>query len=459
MPFGGIGRFSRGKSQPPSSNQVASQPNPTNESNHDLGMEVGSPSTDTWIQFDGPSVSEVNIDDDLFVGDIETGFSYTDHDGFSIGPTDDSSVTPAVEAVAASKNTTTQNTGLFNKFKALATNVPKDLPQETLQGQIPSDKENQNVSLVEGGGKSEPALLNSSKDERLCQPKATTEAGTLSCGGFSPNTNQPTEKSWQDDGNNKKPATTPTTTPPATAPPERVIEQETRTPDAFANQVGASSLGRKNPEDPDRVLPYPRSVAKTQTGLVSSPPVQIRTPVNEEPAAEHGMTPNFPSATAKLSTTPAMAEKTPIIDAVSNKVLPAVTPGPHSPVNDFASHQDKDAYLHETTRHDGGDAGISSTEPPSDETHVQEASDEPKATSLSNSVMKFDDLHAKFLSDIRDLQDIQNENSTRLLKMNECFSSAFSESLRDQANFIDLFEELEKASKLADEIINRFQQS
>ena len=71
--------------------------------------------------------------------------------------------------------------------------------------------------------------------------------------------------------------------------------------------------------------------------------------------------------------------------------------------------------------------------------------------------MSFDDLHAQFLSDIRDLEDLQDEVSTHLLNMEGLFASVYSASLQDRARFLDLLEQLENASSSADKMISRFQ--
>jgi hypothetical protein len=84
--------------------------------------------------------------------------------------------------------------------------------------------------------------------------------------------------------------------------------------------------------------------------------------------------------------------------------------------------------------------------------------DQESNTNQSVDDMDFDDLHAKFLSDIRDLEDLQNGNSKRLLNMEGLFATAYSESLHDQSKFLDLLDQLEKVSCMADGTINRFQE-
>jgi hypothetical protein len=69
----------------------------------------------------------------------------------------------------------------------------------------------------------------------------------------------------------------------------------------------------------------------------------------------------------------------------------------------------------------------------------------------------FDDLHAKFLSDTRDLEDLQNENASQLLDMDVLLSTALSASLKDQADFMDLLQQLQKEVNLADITILKYQ--
>lgn len=71
----------------------------------------------------------------------------------------------------------------------------------------------------------------------------------------------------------------------------------------------------------------------------------------------------------------------------------------------------------------------------------------------------FEELHAKFLSDIRDLEDFQDGNSMTLLQMQGIFATSYAESLKDQANLLDLLSSLQKASTMGDEMISTFQQT
>jgi hypothetical protein len=74
----------------------------------------------------------------------------------------------------------------------------------------------------------------------------------------------------------------------------------------------------------------------------------------------------------------------------------------------------------------------------------------------SADVPSFDDLHAKFLSDTRDLEDLQNENASQLLDMDVLLSTALSASLKDQVDFMDLLQQLQKEVDLADATIHKY---
>jgi hypothetical protein len=80
------------------------------------------------------------------------------------------------------------------------------------------------------------------------------------------------------------------------------------------------------------------------------------------------------------------------------------------------------------------------------------------STSTADSTtMDFGDLHAKFLSDIRDLQDLQDGNGTRLLTMDSVFATAYSVTLYDQAQFLSLIDQLEDLTNESDKTISKFQ--
>ena len=71
--------------------------------------------------------------------------------------------------------------------------------------------------------------------------------------------------------------------------------------------------------------------------------------------------------------------------------------------------------------------------------------------------LDFEELHAKFLSDIRDLEDLQDGNTSRLLFMQGMFATSYAATLKDQANLLDLISNLEKVAATAQETIARFQ--
>lgn len=84
-------------------------------------------------------------------------------------------------------------------------------------------------------------------------------------------------------------------------------------------------------------------------------------------------------------------------------------------------------------------------------------SSKPTHTGDGTSTLDFGDLHAKFLTDIRDLEDLQDCNSTRLLTMESMFATAYSVTLNDQAQFLDLIDQLEDLTSEGDKKIAKFQ--
>lgn len=81
------------------------------------------------------------------------------------------------------------------------------------------------------------------------------------------------------------------------------------------------------------------------------------------------------------------------------------------------------------------------------------------ATCTDNVGEVFEELKGKFLSDIRDIQDVQKGNATLLLQMEAIFATAYSVSLHDQAKLLDLLQQLEALEARADETIARFRSS
>jgi hypothetical protein len=87
------------------------------------------------------------------------------------------------------------------------------------------------------------------------------------------------------------------------------------------------------------------------------------------------------------------------------------------------------------------------------------SSDNPNTSTQegASSPMNFEDLHANFLLDIRDLKDQQDDNGARLLSMQGLFATAYSESLQDQANLIDLLSGVEKVKEMAEELTSKLE--
>jgi hypothetical protein len=153
----------------------------------------------------------------------------------------------------------------------------------------------------------------------------------------------------------------------------------------------------------------------------------------------------------------------------SLKSVPMVTPGPHSPATTILSNEK--GLVGPIIASERAQYGRVSTSPANTDNHTSNQDlisftagheinqEEAKVDHSSNNTddLDFDDLHAKFLGDIRDLEDIQNGNGARLLDMEGLFATAYSASLYDQAQFLDLLNQLEKASVAADEMIMRFQ--
>ncbi|KAL3932290.1 MAG: hypothetical protein SGBAC_010914 [Bacillariaceae sp.] len=77
----------------------------------------------------------------------------------------------------------------------------------------------------------------------------------------------------------------------------------------------------------------------------------------------------------------------------------------------------------------------------------------------SSSTPDFNDLHAQFLSDIRDLEDTQNANGDRLLSMESNLSIAYSVLLQDQFQFLHLLDKLEHFTQETDQAIAKYHQS
>ena len=71
--------------------------------------------------------------------------------------------------------------------------------------------------------------------------------------------------------------------------------------------------------------------------------------------------------------------------------------------------------------------------------------------------MSFEELHEKFRSRLQDLDDNQGANGITLLKLQDMFATAYSESLQDQAGLFDLLSSLEKACSLGDAIISKYE--
>ena len=83
----------------------------------------------------------------------------------------------------------------------------------------------------------------------------------------------------------------------------------------------------------------------------------------------------------------------------------------------------------------------------------------PAPPSPQDPTPDFNELHAKFLSDIRDLEDTQNANADRLLSMESNLAIAYSVLLQDQFQFLHLLEKLEDITQETDQVIAKYQQA
>lgn len=149
-------------------------------------------------------------------------------------------------------------------------------------------------------------------------------------------------------------------------------------------------------------------------------------------------TPTVPAAvTPSQATPPVLFHKTPASQApATSKTSQLVTPTilDSSSFTTTTPNSFQESFsISEESRHDHQESSFGNADMPS-----------------------FDDLHAKFLSDTRDLEDLQNENASQLLDMDVLLSTALSASLKDQADFMDLLQQLQKEVDLADATIHKY---
>lgn len=198
--------------------------------------------------------------------------------------------------------------------------------------------------------------------------------------------------------------------PPASRPTRQSVSFALQTPSPSEQQVGGSCRIGANYSEPGTPAPTKGATIPTVTpGLDQQSPLAAR------------VTPNHPQ--------------------------PLVKSTDHSPL----SQNDKDGVL------SGFQANQARSETRKDSNFHENKSDNDTANSAPNH-LGFEDLYANFLNDLRDLEDMQDNNNSRLLEMEGNFATAFSAALHDQAKFLDIISQLEKAVAASDEIIRKFRE-
>jgi hypothetical protein len=139
------------------------------------------------------------------------------------------------------------------------------------------------------------------------------------------------------------------------------------------------------------------------------------------------------------------------------RTIPAVTPTTEEYLIESDDRQatlvNKASRLHQTTLSHDPSQGIAY-----DDEGISFGSDDPTNVSeYGGDAMPFEQLYEKFQSDLRDVEELQDGDTARVLDLEVLFSSAFSASLRDQERFNDIHEDLLQAIEIADDAIRKFQ--
>lgn len=164
---------------------------------------------------------------------------------------------------------------------------------------------------------------------------------------------------------------------------------------------------------------------------------------------------------------------TPVLDTRRGNLfaseIPAVTPGNETPsakrqsnltpVMQNASSRTLDpSFGPPSQKHDNGAAPVTPV-PGSDNNAAMNIDDRDEGASSSDRLdshgLQFEDIYAKFLGDLRDLEDAQEGNRGLLLSMQDLFATSYAECLQDQAALLDLIGNFEKTSDMADELLAR----
>lgn len=220
-----------------------------------------------------------------------------------------------------------------------------------------------------------------------------------------------------------------------------------------------------------RVIPVPRSVEKCAPGIpvesfkkpetshTFTPPGTIA----RKPLASHGVSEQAAQYTP-IAQVPEWAQRMPGSHKIHStpaechgrserpitSPIPVVTPGEVSAHHDSQTRMDN--FMPDGSRDKHSVSVLQIDKVRKESTNL----DSQNGTPLDQG-FDFEELHAKFLTDIRDLEDLQEGNTTRLLFMQGIFATSYAESLKDQASLLDLLGNLEKVTATAQEMISRFE--
>jgi hypothetical protein len=521
MPFGGgIGRFSRGKPQA-SSVSGNQQEQAASADSNDAAVELldaTSPSTadpGMWMSFDQSMDT-----DDAFGGDVVAtdDFNYS-FDEAPMDTTEEEVLEEAEVPAAPPLNPGSRGNMGLGKFKAMNSGVAQASGNGN-SGQISQQETSTNnlpPSLMPATRTENPPLLSQQHQESapsnanpqhqsssLTHPSSPSEFSLFSSRGplmtaKTPSNHDSTKNHCATTTSTNRVASSNGTdrsvlpTPPSKA--ESTIPRVLATPGPRNTSPTLQNHGTGSGyhgllvsvDDSTRVLPVLPSTIKPSTSLEHNrDPIhhqQLRTP----PGGRNGNSvhvnlgrPSVNQVTKVMNvrapdsmieqTRPPPNIRTPGMTTLpSSKSVPMVTPGPHSPATTILSNEK--GRVGPIIASERAHYGRVSTSPANTDNHISNQAqvsftaeheinqEEAKVDHSSNKTddLNFDDLHAKFLSDVRDLEDIQNGNGARLLDMEGLFATAYLASLYDQAKFLDLLNQLEKASVAADEMIMRFQ--
>eukprot|EP00980_Cylindrotheca_fusiformis_P008752 scaffold1869_cov122-Cylindrotheca_fusiformis.AAC.14 len=404
----GLGRFFRGKPQASNGGEQDNATTSDQNENDERNADMDPPADDTaWMQFDQPL--DFENDESFDAGNFDTST-------FDFAETNEAPAMQDSQSATATVERESPFLGL-SKFKskaAPATGIPQATDPVTPQATNPT-------SLAKT-----PSVRFSTTSDRPV-PRSSPPAGTAS--------NQPRSvparlQHVPASAAARRPATEQTMDLEETAQHRvEATPRSTNTNEAVTRQTmpnrnrGLQIMGSKA-ETSTRILPMPahnsrifptpqpqqamRAPVAPSNGLFLHTPRQEKQRQRSKPvmSSHSPTTPKdslFPRSTngsmSRIPETPQRSLCTP--EDHSNR--PSVTPSPvlaNPPVSRIPSRH-TEALNSSTTNDDSRD---------------------------------FDDLHAKFLSDIRDLQDLQDGNRAHLLTMENVFATAYSVVLHDQSH-------------------------